>query len=76
MSAPHEVDALLDYYLTLAPGQRAREFATTADAAKWCGVSQRTIKNWVDRGAVRAVRVGWKYFVSLPSLREHLSRHE
>jgi excisionase family DNA binding protein len=33
-------------------------FVTVAEIAEWLKVNQQTVRNWIDRGELRAVRVG------------------
>jgi excisionase family DNA binding protein len=42
----------------LAPPVASTEWFTTADVAKLCGVTERTILNWVANGRLRANRPG------------------
>lgn len=70
MSTDHE--DLLTRYLSLPEKLREEEFADTCQAAKITGLNRRTILYWIDMGSVRAVPVGRKYRVHLPSLRAHL----
>jgi excisionase family DNA binding protein len=65
---PHE-SSLVDVFLSLSPAERSRDFLCTRDAAQWCGLSRRTVIDWIDDGSVQAIRFGKKYFVSLDSLR-------
>jgi hypothetical protein len=65
-------EELLRLYLSLSPKERAEQFVTTARAAKKSGLSPRTILNWIELRAIRAVPVGRKYFVYVNSLEEHL----
>lgn len=65
-------EQLLDLYLSLDPKQRAEQFAGTASAAEKIGVSQRTIQLWIEIGKIRAVLLGGKYTVFIPSLWQHL----
>lgn len=60
---------LVDLFVGLSPPERAKEFLCTRDAAQWCGLSRRTVIDWIDDGSLEAIRVGRKYFVSLASLR-------
>jgi hypothetical protein len=65
-------EQLLDLYLSLDPKQREGQFAGTACAAEKVGVSQRTIQLWIEIGKIRAVLLGGKYTVFIPSLWQHL----
>lgn len=73
MGGERECDSnLLDLYLSAPANERRQEFISTAVAARWCGVSQRTIENWIEAGRVGAVRIGWKYLVFRPALKAYL----
>jgi len=61
-------EQLIDEYLTMPKRARDRQFLDTASAAEIANVSQRTIELWIGSRAIRAVLVGRKYQVSLPSL--------
>jgi hypothetical protein len=65
-------EQLLDLYLSLDPKQRDGQFAGTACAAEKVGVSQRTIQLWIEIGKIRAILLGGKYTVFIPSLWQHL----
>lgn len=65
---------LLTLYLSLPPESREKAFINTAEAAKLTGVSIRTIQLWIESGAVRALVIGSKYKIVIPSLRAHLER--
>jgi len=69
-------EGLLKLYLALSPEQRQRQFVDTARAAEISGRSQRTIVDWISRGAIQAVRIGKrKYQVELDSLHHFLEHH-
>lgn len=65
-------EQLLDEYLALPKKARDRHFVDTASAAELADVSQRTIELWIGSRTIRAVLVGRKYQVSLPSLIAYL----
>lgn len=67
-------EQLIDQYLAMPKKARDRQFVSTASAAEIADVSQRTIELWIGSRAIRAVRVGRKYQVSLPSLISYLKR--
>jgi excisionase family DNA binding protein len=60
---------LVDVFVSLSPTERARDFLCTRDAAEWCGLSRRTVIDWINDGSLAAIRLGKKYFVSFDSLR-------
>jgi len=62
-------ETLVEKFLHASAQERRKNFADTARAAEFAGVSRRTIQNWIQIGEVRAVRLGRKkYFVHLDSL--------
>jgi len=63
---------LLDLYLSLSPPSRETIFISTAEAAKFAGLSLRTIQLWLEAGVLRAIFVGRKYRIVRESLRVHL----
>jgi len=65
-------EQLLEKYLAMPKETRDRHFVGTASAAEIANVSRRTIELWIQGGMVRAVLVGRKYQVSLPSLVAYL----
>jgi transcriptional antiterminator len=66
-------EQLLDLYLRLTKAQCEQQFADTAQVARMCKVSRRTVQLWVTNEQIRAVPVGpRKWQVWLPSLRGHL----
>jgi excisionase family DNA binding protein len=65
-------EQLIDEYLAMPKKTRDRQFVSTASAAEIADVSQRTIELWIGSRAIRAIRVGRKYQVSLPSLISYL----
>ncbi|MGH9765421.1 MAG: hypothetical protein ACREDR_17210 [Blastocatellia bacterium] len=65
-------EELLDFYLGLPERDRDRVFVSTARAAEFVGVAQRTIQQWVEFGFVRAVPIGRKYKVTVDSLKGYL----
>lgn len=65
-------EQLIDEYLAMPKKTRDRQFVGTASAAEIADVSQRTIELWIGSRAIRAVLVGRKYQVSLPSLISYL----
>jgi excisionase family DNA binding protein len=44
-----------------------KEFYTVEEAAKYFNVSKRTIYNWIDAGIIRAVQVGKKSTIRIPT---------
>lgn len=60
--------SLVNYYLRLDPIERRRVFVNTREAARFVGVSQRTLQSWIIEGKVEAVRVGGRYMVLCDSL--------
>ncbi len=64
---------LLNFYLKLIPRERKALFAGTARTSGLVGLCQRTIECWIETGEIRAVRVGKKYQVYLPTLQQYLS---
>lgn len=69
--APTDED-LFSLYLSLTGEQRRARFATTAQAAKLVGRTQRTVQFWIDHGRIGAMRVGKIYEIDLDSLRRYL----
>jgi excisionase family DNA binding protein len=67
-------DDLLQQYLSLPAGQREQEFINTARAAKYVGVSRRTIQFWIEVGDIKAVAIGKNYKVHLKSLVAHIQK--
>jgi excisionase family DNA binding protein len=67
-------EELLNLYLDLPRKERNAMFADTASAAELVGLSQRTIQFWIEIGLIRAVFLGGKYKISLPSLKSYLIR--
>jgi hypothetical protein len=65
-------EQLIDEYLAMPKKTRDRQFVDTASAAEIADVSQRSIELWIGSRAIRAVLVGRKYQVSLPSLISYL----
>ncbi len=65
---------LLKLYLNGTTKQREQLFADTAHAAKFAGISRRTVQFWIGIGLVRAVRAGKQYRVSLDSLSEYFRK--
>ena len=63
---------LLSLYLSLPLEKRKQKFASTSEAARMVGLSQRTIQLWVEVGFITAIKIGRKYQVSLDSLRAYL----
>lgn len=61
--------SLVNVFLGLSPAERAQEFLSTRDAAQWCGLSRRTLIDWINDGSLEAIRFGKKYFVFFDSLR-------
>jgi excisionase family DNA binding protein len=70
--ATGEDGSLLEIFLAVAPPERAGRFASTARTASLTGLSQRTIQQWIQIGAIRAVQIGEKYQVDLRSLKTFL----
>lgn len=66
---------LLQLYLSLPKDKREQEFPNTARAAKYVGVSRRTIQHWVEVGQIEAVFIGRKCKVHMKSLLAHLQSH-
>ncbi|MFI5175144.1 MAG: hypothetical protein ACHQKY_09825 [Terriglobia bacterium] len=83
-NAPHKPttpiltdEELIDLYLGLPRKERDGMFADTARAAEIVGLSQRTIQFWIEIGLIRAILLGGKYKICLPSLKSYLvSRNE
>ena len=65
-------EQLLEIYLSLPVAQRQERFVSTVAAARFVGLSQRTMQLWIEFGTIRAVTVGRKYFVDLQSVRKEL----
>jgi excisionase family DNA binding protein len=65
---------LLDIYLSLAPDERKRLFASTAVIASNFEVSQRTLQRWIEEGSILAIRVGGKYQVYLPAVERYIAK--
>jgi excisionase family DNA binding protein len=63
---------LLNLFLSLPLRKRKALFSGTTQAAKQVGLCRRTIEYWIDSGKIRAIRVGEKYQVHLPSVIEYL----
>lgn len=51
---------------------RQRGYLTVSEAAKRCGVSDGTVRRWIQEGEVREVRVGKRHFVERKSLADYL----
>jgi excisionase family DNA binding protein len=72
--APQCAKDLVEMFLsTGAEGDKA-DFVDTAGAARMLRVSRRTVQAWIDEDRVKAVRVGKKYWLYVPSIRECLKR--
>lgn len=67
-------DQLLERYMALSEEQRKEEFFDTESAAATAGLSRRTIQYWADIGAVEAVFIGRKWWISVESLRDYIKR--
>jgi excisionase family DNA binding protein len=52
------------------------EFLTVAEVAELLRLNQQTIRNWIDRGSLPAVRIGRRVRVRGTDLRELLERGE
>jgi len=65
-------DQLLEIYLSLPIAQRQERFVSTVRAARFVGLSQRTMQLWIEFGTIQAVTVGRKYLVDLQSVRKEL----
>lgn len=65
-------EELLERYLALAGENRDRAFLSTAGAAELTGKARRTIQFWVEIGAVEAVFIGNRCWISVDSLRKYL----
>lgn len=65
-------DQLLEVYLSLPVAQRQERFVSTLRAARFVGLSQRTMQLWIECGTIQAVTVGRKYLVDLQSVRKEL----
>lgn len=63
---------LLDLYLASSTSERMKIFLDTEQAAQWTGLSRRTIQFWIETGAVRAIAIGRRYEVYLPTLTSYL----
>jgi excisionase family DNA binding protein len=59
---------LLDLWFSCSPSERRRQFADTVVAAEIVGVSQRTIRFWIESGCIQAVRIAEKYHIHKKSL--------
>lgn len=68
-------EELLNTYLEMPTKLRDAQFIDTASAAERVGLSQRTIQLWIESGDLRAVVVGKKYKVLVPSLVACLKEH-
>lgn len=59
---------LLTVWLSCPASERDKQFLDTRAAAELVGVSQRTIRFWIESGCVQAVRIGEKYHIHRKSL--------
>jgi len=71
-SFDHTDEQLLDLYLSLPEAQRQERFVSTLRAARFVGLSQRTMQLWIECGTIQAVTVGRKYLVDLQSVKKEL----
>ncbi len=63
---------LLKIYLSTPTKQREQIFSDTAHAAEVTGLSRRTIQFWIESGAVKAIAIGRRYEIYLPTLTGYL----
>lgn len=63
---------LLNLYMAASVQERTKLFAHTGRAADLTGLSRRTIQLWVETGAVRAIAIGRRYEIYLPTLTGYL----
>jgi len=71
-SSDQNDEQLLDLYLSLPEAQRQERFVSTLRAARFVGLSQRTMQLWIECGTIQAVSVGRKYLVDLQSVKKEL----
>ncbi len=50
-----------------------REYYTTSSAGKLLGVKTETIRSWIKKGLLPAVKVGYTYFVKIEDVNAMLS---
>jgi len=57
---------------------KARDAVRTGDVARWCGVTVRTVLNWIEQGLLPAYRLPGRgdNRVRVPALLEFLTRHD
>jgi hypothetical protein len=65
-------EQLIDQYLAMPKKTRDHQFVGAGAAAEIANVSRRSIELWIGSRAIRAILVGRKYQVSLPSLISYL----
>ncbi len=59
---------LLALWLSFSQTERERKFTDTRVAAELVGVSQRTIRFWIESGSIQAIRIAEKYHIDKQSL--------
>lgn len=63
---------LLELYLAASAQERGKLFLDTERAAQLTGLSRRTIQFWIETGVVKAIAIGRRYEVYLPTLTSYL----
>jgi len=67
-------NVLLEQYLAMPQMLRNQKFPSTALAAAFVGIPQRTIQYWIEIGEIEAVYLGKKWRVNIDSLIEFLKK--
>jgi excisionase family DNA binding protein len=66
-----EID-LLTLWLSTPLNDRDKQFMGTRTASRLVGVSQRTVRVWIETGCIQAVQIARKHRITAKSLEEFL----
>jgi excisionase family DNA binding protein len=70
VSPAHE--GLVAEFLSASGDDGHGQFMDTQQAADAVGVSRRTVRLWIDRGSIEAIRAGKRLWIYAPSLTRYL----
>lgn len=65
-------DTCLELFLSTSPRNRAALFGRVSEVAELAGVRPRTVRRWIESGAVEAIYVGGRYWVWRVSFTKYL----
>jgi excisionase family DNA binding protein len=63
---------LIHLWLSMSTSERKQQFIDSRTAAENVGVSQRTIRAWIDYGLIDALRIGKKHRIYTKSLMDYV----